>query len=278
MTPAATDREIADLIARLYAKFGKDLSNYRLNTLKRRISLRMAALRMQSMDEYISYLNSEPEEIESLLDSVTIHVTEFFRDPDVFDSIAKRVLPEILERKKLVSESAIRIWSAGCATGEEAYSLAIVSLEFVRVNNAGITVEIYGTDISKEACRIARQGIYDRGRLGKIPIALRERYLEPHPAGFRVNSQLRRTVHFAVNDLFKDPPYSGLDAIVCRNVIIHFDNAVRNEVLMRFYRALSPAGLLVLGKSEAITGSAASRFDLVDARTKIYRRRCPALP
>lgn len=278
MTPATTDREIADLVAQLYAKFGKDLSNYRLNTLKRRISLRMAALRMQSMNEYLSYLNREPEEIEKLLDSVTIHVTEFFRDPDVFDSIAKIVLPEILERKRLVCDSAIRIWSAGCATGEEAYSLAMVALEFVRINNLEIAVEIYGTDISKEACRVARQGIYDRGKLGKIPLEFRERYLEPHPAGFRVNSHLRRTVHFATNDLFKDPPYSDLDMIVCRNVIIHFDHAVRNEVLMRFYGALAPAGLLILGKSEAITGSAASRFELVDARTKIYRRRCPALP
>ncbi len=278
MTPVGTDRELADLIARLYAKFGKDFSSYRLNTLKRRIALRMSTLRIESLDAYLSYLSAEPEEIEHLLDTVTIHVTEFFRDADVFESIAREALPDIVARKTCGAASSMRVWSAGCSTGEEAYSLAIVILEYLRSHAANLGLEVFATDISKEACRIARSGLYDARKMDQIPVGLRERYIEPVPEGFRIAPAVRRAIHFSVHDLFQNAPYSHLDLIMCRNVLIHFDHPVRNDVLLRFHEALCRAGILVLGKTEAITGSAGALFDLVNPRAKIYRKQCSALP
>lgn len=278
MTRAATDMELVDLIARLQLKFGMDLSSYRLNCLKRRISLRMSTLRIDGVDGYFAYISSNRGEIEALLDTITIHVTEFFRDADVFEDIARDVLPGIVERARGGSGSSLRVWSAGCSTGEEAYSLAIVILDYLRSHRIDIGLDLQATDISKEACRVGRLGIYDRSKIEHVPAALRDRCFEPVPEGFRVAEAVRRAVHFAVHDLFQGAPYERLDMIVCRNVLIHFDHIARDEVVRRFHGALGPGGILVLGKTEAITGSAGALFDLVDPRSKLYRSVCSVFP
>lgn len=277
MTNVASDMELADLIARLNAKFGRDLSSYRLNCLRRRISLRMSMLHIASIADYCAYISSNEEEIEHLLDIVTIHVTEFFRDAEVFDALARNALPAIVARKERNGQGAVRIWSAGCSTGEEAYSLAIVVLEHLRSNAIDVGLEVFATDISKEACRVGRHGVYDRRRIEQVPAPLRSRYFEAVPEGMRAVSPLRRSVHFSSHDLFQAPPYTHLDIVVCRNVLIHFDHAVRDEVLHRFHDALGRAGVLVLGKTEAITGPAASLFELIDSRNKMYAKIRPAL-
>lgn len=270
MTRLATDIELADLIARLHARFGRDLSSYRLGCLKRRIALRMSTLGLESLEGYFDHLAARPDEIEALLDTVTIHVTEFFRDAEVFEAIAKKLLPGVLARAGRGSSTAVRVWSAGCSTGEEPYSLAIVIEEYLRANRIGLGLEVFATDISKEACRSARRGAYDLHKTERIPPALRARYFERFEGGLRVAESLRRVVHVQQHDLFKDPPFSGLDCVVCRNTLIHFDHAVRSEVLARFHRALGEGGMLVLGKSEAIMGASAPLFSLVDPRNKMY--------
>lgn len=270
MTRLATDIELADLIARLHARFGRDLSSYRLGCLKRRIATRMSTLRIESLEEYFEHLAARPDEIETLLDTVTIHVTEFFRDAEVFEAIAQKLLPEVLARRGRGSSSAVRVWSAGCSTGEEPYSLAIVIAEYLRANRIDLDLEIFATDISKEACRVARLGVYDLRKTERISPALRSRYFERVEGGLRVVERLRRAVRVQQHDLFTDAPFSELDCVVCRNTLIHFDHAVRNEVLARFHRALGAGGVLVLGKSEAIMGSAVSLFSLVDPRNKMY--------
>jgi two-component system CheB/CheR fusion protein len=278
MSNVADDMELADLIARLNAKFGKDLSSYRLNCLGRRISLRISTLRIGSFADYCEYLSSNSEEIEHLLDTVTIHVTEFFRDAEVFEAVARDVLPSVVARRTRGGPGTLRVWSAGCSTGEEAYSLAIVVLEYLRAHPAGVGLEVFATDISKEACRTGRRGVYDRRKIEQIPAPLRDRYFEPVPEGFRVAPAVRRVVLFSVHDLFQSVPYSHLDIVVCRNVLIHFDHVVRNEVIKRFHEALGRGGVLVLGKTEAITGSAGSLFELVDPRNKMYVKICSAVP
>jgi len=269
---ALIEMSLGELLANLQTKFGKDLSNYRVSCLRRRVSLRMSALGVATLDEYMARLSANPGEIEQLLDTVTIHVTEFFRDRDVFDAVGKSVLPAMIERKLHTPSRTIRIWSAGCSTGEEAYSIAILTLEYVRTHTVDLAVEVYGTDISKEACEIARAAVYPERKVGRMPAILLRRYFEADGAGYRVAPDVRRRVKFTVHDLFSASPFSVLDFVVCRNVLIHFDNAVRNGVLERFHEALGDGGVLILGKSEAVMGTALNLYELIDARNKIYRK------
>ena len=269
---ALLEASMGELLSNLQRKFGRDFSKYRISCLQRRVTLRMSVLRIATLDEYMDYLSTNPGEIDQLLNTVTIHVTEFFRDKDVFDTVGRSIMPAMIERKLHSPSRTIRIWSAGCSTGEEAYSIAILSLEYLRVNNVDLVVEVYGTDISKEACATARAGIYAERKIDQIPPSLRRKYFETGDGTIRVSPELRRRVKFNVHDLFSAPPFSNLDFVVCRNVLIHFDNAVRHDVLARFHEALGDGGVLILGKSEAVAGAALNLYKLVDARSKIYRK------
>jgi len=273
VTLVQDDIGIGRLLANLHAKFGKDFTNYRVSCLQRRLALRMAVLKVTTLDEYLACLSANPEEIEQLLDTVTIHVTDFFRDADVYEALEMQILPELVEHKTHSPSRTIRIWSAGCSTGEEAYSIAITVLEYLHAHEAPLVLEVYGTDISKEACATAREGVYPERKVNRVPARLRQKYFEPESSGYRVAADTRRRVRFSVHDLFSAVPFSSLDIVLCRNVLIHFDHAVRNGVLARFHESLGDRGLLILGKSEAVTGTALDLFDLVDPRTKMYRKR-----
>jgi chemotaxis methyl-accepting protein methylase len=272
MTMALVQMSMGELLANLQKKFGKDFSNYRLSCLQRRVALRMSILKLATLDDYMTYLTGNPREIEQLLDTVTIHVTEFFRDAEVFDAIAKDILPAIVSRKLHSPSRTIRVWSAGCSTGEETYSLAILIMRHLRTNNLDLALEIYGTDVSKEAYAVAREGIYSARKIENIPAEIRRKYFEAKGPEYRVASDVQRCVKFSVHDLFSPSPFTLLDIVVCRNVLIHFDHAVRNDVLKRFHAALGEQGLLILGKSEAVIGSALAWYELVDPRNKVYRK------
>jgi len=267
-----TEVSIGELIADLQKKFGRDLSNYRLACLQRRVSLRMSTLGVSTLGQYRDLVNKNPAEIDRLLDTVTIHVTEFFRDQDVFDAITKDIMPEIVERKLHSPSRTIRVWSAGCSTGEEAYSLAILMIQYFRARDLDLAIDLYATDISKEAVAFGRAGVYQEKKISGVPASLRQRYFEHDEKGYRVAPAVRRHVKFSVHDLFSEPPFSLLDVILCRNVLIHFDGGVRNNVLVRFHKALAENGMLILGKSEAVMGMALVLYDLIDPRNKIYRK------
>ena len=269
---ALLEASMGELLSNLQRKFGRDFSKYRISCLQRRVTLRMSMLRIATLDEYMDYLSTNPGEIKQLLNTVTIHVTEFFRDKDVFDAVGQNILPAMIERKVHSPSRTIRIWSAGCSTGEEAYSIAILTLEYVRTNALDLSVEVYGTDISEEACATAGAGIYPERKIEQIPAALCQKYFEAKDGTIRVVRELKRRVKFSVHDLFSAPPFSGLDFVVCRNVLIHFDNAVRHGVLIRFHEALGDGGVLILGKSEAVAGAALNLYKLMDARNKIYQK------
>ena len=263
---------LGELLANIQKKFGRDLSTYRLGCLQRRVSIRMSALGITTLDGYMDALAANPGEIDQLLDTVTIHVTEFFRDREVFDAIEKELLPAMVDRKLHSPSRTIRVWSAGCSTGEEAYSLAILMLQYFRTHDVDLALEVYGTDISKEACAVAQAGLYQERKVARIPASLRQKYFEPDTEGYRVAANVKRCVKFSAHDLFSQPPFTFLDAILCRNVLIHFDGNVRNDVLVRFHKALGEDGMLILGRSEAVMGMALMLFDLVDPRNKIYQR------
>lgn len=275
---ALVEMSLGELLASLQRKFGRDLSNYHLSCLQRRVSLRMSVLGLSTLDQYMKRLTENPEEVDLLLDTVTIHVTEFFRDYNVFEAIIKDILPAIVDRKRYSPSRTIRIWSAGCSTGEETYSLAIAMLQHFRSHDIDLRLEVYGTDISKEACAFASAGVYPERRVGRIPAGIRQRYFEASDKGFCVAADVKRHVKFSVHDLFSACPFSLLDIVVCRNVLIHFDHSARNEVIERFHAALVECGVLILGKSEAVMGTALKLYQLVDPRNKIYRKITSAAP
>lgn len=269
---------LGELLERLRDTFGRDLSNYRLTCLERRLSLRMAALRMPDVDAYLGYLEQNPDEIEQLLDTVTIHVTEFFRDRAVYDVLSRELIPEIVARALASESKRVRVWSAGCSTGEEVYSIAITFLRYFQAGDVSLALDVFGTDISREACKVARRGRYPARKLEAVPPNLRDRYFEPVGSEYRLAADVRRVVKISNHDLFAPAPFSCLDVIVCRNVLIHFEPSARNGILATFNAALADDGILILGKSEAIAGDATALFEMKDPRNKIYRKRSIRAP
>ena len=264
--------EIEELVFFVQSKYGKDLTKYRSSCLGRRVGLRMTSVGARDLDEYMDYLDNHPEEADRLLEVVTIHVTDFFRDRGVFDAMSHKVFPEIIGRKLLDGIHVIRAWSAGCSTGEETYSMAIGLLELLRKEEVNMRLQIFGTDISEEACAFAGKGMYPDRKVCAIPGDLLKRYFELDDGYCKVRREVKRCVKFRVHDLFSRPPFGTLDLIVCRNVLIHFNHSARSTVLKYFSSALRNGGILVLGKSEAITGDELSFFELTDARNKIYQK------
>ena len=232
----------------------------------------MTSAGCSDLEGYMDYLQEHPAEMARLLDVVTIHVTDFFRDRDVFYALYHRVFPEIIGEKLVVGSGRIRVWSAGCSTGEETYSIAVLLLELLRKEHVVLKPKIFGTDISEEACRFAREGAYADSRACGVPGQLLKRYFELDGSTCRVAGQVKRHVKFLAHDLFSRPPFSMLDLVVCRNVLIHFNQQARSAVLKNFHSVMNPGGILVLGRSEAITGPELEIFELMDARNKIYQK------
>ncbi len=264
---------VNELIWYVQSTCGVDLSRYRPSCIRRRVSHRLSMLGIRTLEEYVGYLNDHPDEVEELLNVVTIHVTGFFRDREVYDELEESIFPELLEGKYPGGRGAIRVWSAGCSTGEETYSTAITLIHFLRERKIDCRVEIFGTDISEESCRTARRGFYPAEKVSGLPQYLLRRYFEAEGSGYRISQDIRRHVKFTVHDLFSESPFSMLDLIVCRNVLIHFEHSARGNVLANFHKSLRDDGFLILGKSEAMSGPALELFKLVEPRSKIYGKR-----
>jgi two-component system CheB/CheR fusion protein len=222
------------------------------------------------MHDYIHYLYENPSEVRYLTDIITIHVTEFFRDSDVFDYLSESILPALVERKIRGTGNHIRVWSAGCSTGEEAYSIAILLDKFLE--NDVTMAEVFGTDISEDACNAAKIGEYSREKLKGVSRNIVEKYFRETENGYGITPRIREKVSLFVHDLFSEPPFSGIDIVVCRNVLIHFKQIYRDEVIANFHSALSDSGLLILGKSEAVSGACLDMFKLLDPSIKVYQK------
>ncbi|RKZ05689.1 protein-glutamate O-methyltransferase CheR [bacterium] len=266
-------REVESFNDFVFERFGLDFSNYRASALKRRLQIRMNALGIDSIPLYIEYLKSTNGEIAHLLDTITIHVTEFFRDRSVFEYMNDKIMPEIIGNKSRRFDTCLRIWSAGCSSGEETYSLAIIAFDSIERLGSDLRLRIYGTDISRKACKRAKAGAYPAAKLANVPKRMIHRYFDESDGEYVVKESLKRRVKIVAHDLVMDDPFKEIDLVFCRNVFIHFNAIVRNKVLEKFAEALKPGGFLVLGKSEAITGSMRRYFELVSARNKVYRKR-----
>jgi two-component system CheB/CheR fusion protein len=269
-TPArnfGTDHELAKILALIRIATGVDFSYYKTTTIRRRISRRMVLHRFESFVDYLSYIRSTPGEVQALYEDILINVTEFFRDPEAFQALSETVFPKIMEDK--LRHAPIRIWVPGCATGEEVYTIAICLLEFLENRPNERTIQIFGTDISDVALEAARAGIYSEAIAQNVSQERLRRFFTKLESGYQIVKRIREMCVFAKHNLTKDPPFSKLDLVSCRNLLIYLAPVLQKRVIPIFHYSLCSPGFLLLGSSETI-GSHAETFILVDKKHKIY--------
>jgi len=272
MVDGRDDHSFRMLTEKVFRERGFGCANYKERCLRRRIAVRMRAKGVHTYEDYARLLDRDALEYERLLDALTINVTRLFRNREVFASIAARVIPEVWGWDTL----RLRLWSAGCSSGEEAYSLAILLHRHAAARgetNRLTRVEILGTDVHGPSLEAAAAGAYPEAAFDEVPPDVRAAYFSGGPPPHRVSRELRRFVRFEAHDLLREPPPGeGFALIACRNVLIYFDRASQERLFERFHAALAPDGFLVLGMVETLFGDARRHFAPVDARARIFRR------
>ncbi|OQX86432.1 MAG: hypothetical protein B6D55_06095 [Candidatus Omnitrophica bacterium 4484_70.2] len=265
--------EDIDLLTKfLLRERGLDLSLYSKKFLKRRIYIRLMELKVATIQEYINFLKKNSEEFSKFLEILSVNVSEFFRDPEVFDFFYKNCVPQIIKEKEEKNLSFVRCWSCGCSCGEETYSLAILFKEFLKNNN--IDVKIWGTDIDEKALKIAKEGKYKKNSLRKVSSSYLKRYftyLEDEDR-YEVIDEIKKMVIFKKHNFLVDRPLGKMDVIFFRNVKIYFDKKKADKVLVNICKCLKNKGYLVLGKVETLSDSLKERFEVVDIRCRIFRK------
>lgn len=237
-----------------------DFGDYKPSTLARRVEHRMRERKSVKVADYCELLEREPAEIDALIEALLIKVTDFFRDPPLWEKLRRSLLPELMVHAS--EEGELRAWSAGCATGEEAYSLAILLSELNSERKTGLPFRVFGTDRDPSVISFARRGIYNKQQVQSVSPRTLERWFERVSEGYAVRKDLRRSVVFGVHDVVNDAPISRLDLILCRNLFIYLDAVAQRRALLYFHHGLKPGGLLALGKSELIfpsTNAAATK-------------------
>ncbi|HEY4229515.1 MAG TPA: chemotaxis protein CheB, partial [Thermoanaerobaculia bacterium] len=249
---------------------GVDFTNYRQSTVRRRIARRMALRKTDTLREYVDLVDQEPAEIHALHDDILITVTAFFRDPQVFDSLKATVFPSF--RRDRGGHAPIRIWIPGCATGEEVYSLAIALFESLQDSQANPSIQIFGTDVSETAVDKARAGTYLDGAMVDVSKERLRRFFLKTDRGWQISKTVRDVCIFARQNVTADPPFSNLDLISCRNLLIYLEPVLQKRVLPLFHYALRPQGYLLLGNAESIAGYG-DLFAPVDRENRIFAKR-----
>ena len=266
-----------DQIFRLLKQVRKvDFSDYKPATIRRRILRRMALGRVENFGDYLQMLQENPKEIEALHHDILINVTNFFRDPDAFEALKEVVYPVMLHGRP--ASDTLRIWVPGCSTGEEAYSHAISLIEHVNKMNADVSIQIFGTDISDDAIRTARAGIYRESITSDVSAARLRRFFSKVERGYQISKTVRDMCVFATQNVFNDPPFSHMDLVSCRNVLIYMSPVLQKRVIPIFHYALNSTGFLMVGNTEGLVGAGAELFEPADKRHKIYRKRLVASP
>jgi two-component system CheB/CheR fusion protein len=259
----------------LRAAAGVDFSLYRETTIRRRIGRRMILNRVEDLDGYVKLLRGNPTEIKALYEDLLITVTAFFRDPATFRVLGKRVFPKILKGKG--PGSAIRVWVSGCATGEEAYSIAIELFEACSSASIYPTIQIFATDVSESSLERARAGIYMENALVDVSPDRIRRFFKKVERGYQISKPIRDACIFAKQNVAADPPFSNLDMLSCRNLLIYLEPALQKRVIPLFHYALNPGGYLVLGSSESISGFT-DLFTPVDKEHRIFAKKAGVRP
>ncbi len=261
----------------LFTKFvlrerGLDLSLYSKKFLSRRVYIRLMELKIATIQEYINFLRKNSEELSRFLEVLSINVSEFFRDPDVFEFFYKNCIPQMIKEKREKKLSFVHCWSCGCSCGEETYSLAILFKEFLKNNN--ISVKIWGTDIDEEALKIAEEGKYEKGSLRKVNPSYLEKYFIylKDEDKYEIVDEIKKMVIFKKHNFLIDKPLRKMDVIFFRNVKIYFDKERQDSILFNICKCLKNKGYLVLGKAEILPNSLKEEFEVIDIKCRIFRK------
>jgi two-component system CheB/CheR fusion protein len=269
MSPTEQNADFESLLLYLQQSRGFDFTGYKRSTLMRRVLKRMGSVGLNEFSDYLDYLQVHPDEFAQLFNTILINVTSFLRDPEAWAFVAREVLPRILDGKD--ADEPIRCWCAGAASGEEAYSLAVLLAEALGVEQFRQRVKIYATDVDEEALAQARLAGYPSRELEPLPSDLLERYFELAGARYVFRAELRRSLIFGRHDLVQDAPISRLDLLVCRNTLMYFTAETQARVLARLHYALSDTGFLFLGKAEMLL-THTNLFTPVDLRHRLFAR------
>ncbi|MCF8067527.1 MAG: PAS domain-containing protein [Desulfobacterales bacterium] len=276
-TPSQTrvkDNQFTNYIQKIFALIrtatGHDLSHYKQTTILRRIERRMAVHQIDRVSGYVDFLQKTSTEVDILFKDMLIGVTNFFRDPEAFKILKDRVIPDLLKRR--LTHSTIRIWIIGCSTGEEAYSLAIFFTEAIEKLKQNMEIQIFASDIDENAIDYARSGIYPDSIAADILPEILNKYFIKEDNSYRVKKHIREMIIFAVQNVIKDPPFSKIDMVSCRNLLIYMDSELQKKVLPLFHYTLNSEGVLFLGTSESI-GEFTDLFHPIDNKLKIFKRK-----
>ena len=262
---------MAKIIDHLRRNTTHDFTQYKRGTLERRIARRMAlsAIPSNLMSGYLALLEENPEETTRLSNDLLINVTSFFRDKDVFDLLESAIIPDLIDRVHI--DEPLRIWIAGCSTGEEAYSLAMLFIVAIEKSKKDVKLQIFASDVDADAVAVAREGTYSENASESISSIQLDRFFVSTPTGLRISNELRNAVVFTVQDVLSDPPFSRLDLISCRNLMIYLAPEAQKKVMSVFHFALREGGLLLLGNAET-AGQIERRFEVVSKPARMYRR------
>jgi two-component system CheB/CheR fusion protein len=269
MAAPPEDSDLEVLLEFLKEDHGFDFTGYKRGTVQRRIQKRMHEVGINSYHQYVMYLQTQSDEFEALFNTILINVTEFYRDTTAWEFIAGEIIPRILSTK--APNDPIRIWSAGCSSGEEAYTICMLLCDALGEDAFKDRVKIYATDVDDEALQRARHAIYSASSVDRVPEAARERYFERVNNKYGFRKDLRRTIIFGRNDLVQDAPISRIDLLICRNTFMYFNTATQGRILARFHFALNDDGYLFLGKAEMLV-SHSRLFTPLDPKWRVFTK------
>lgn len=268
--PDEQQNALREVFTQLRVRTGHDFSNYKRPTMLRRIERRISVRNLPDIQAYAAFLRDNPEESQALLKDLLISVTNFFRDKKAFEAVETVIFPRILKQRR--ADQPVRIWVAGCATGEEAYSLAMIAAEQTSNSAEAPPIQIFATDIDETAINIAREGVYTLNDAADVSPERLRRFFTREGESYRVRREIRETVLFAQHNLLKDPPFSRLDLATCRNLLIYFNPSAQERVMETMHFALNPGGFLFIGSSESVDG-AGDLFAPVSKENHIFQSR-----
>lgn len=282
---AMAAQSLHDILVQLRAGTGHDFKHYKQATVLRRIERRMQVTAQPTLPAYYRHLQANPDETKALLGDMLIGVTNFFRDRDAFEALEREILPQLVKGRGAPDAREVRVWSAGCSTGEEAYSLAMLLNDQLQVEGGEGRMQVFATDIDHRAIAIGRAGCYLEAIVTDVPPTRLRQYFVKEDHLYRIRKEIRERVLFAQHSLLTDPPFSQIDLVVCRNLLIYLDREVQREILQMFHFALRPGGYLFLGSSES-ADACSDLFAPVDKKNRIYRalagsalsRKMPSMP
>jgi two-component system CheB/CheR fusion protein len=267
---APEDPNLRRIFQLLRSKTGLDFTFYKSNTIRRRMARRMALCKVKELEDYTKILRHHPTELDALHQDLLINVTSFFRNPSMFETLKRKIFPKLI--KNLSGADTLRIWVAGCSTGQEAYSIAMAYSEFAENAEDSVPIQIFASDVNGAVLETARAGCYGKSDVSSVSSARLQKFFTVEEGRYRVNKNIRDLVIFAQHNLVQDPPFTRVDLITCRNMLIYFETALQQKIIPAFHYALKPDGFLVLGSSESV-GQFHNLFNTVEKTQRIFSKK-----